>query len=66
MFHRPDPIGGLGLGCPLQVDEGNIETEDITRESSDVGQGVASIGYGEYPVHHRDHLHDICKWRDGL
>ena len=35
----------------LQVDEGYVEAEYVTRETGYVFQCVASVGYGEEPVH---------------
>ena len=46
------PLAGQHLDAFLQIDKGHVEAENVTGESSDVGQGVAGIGDGKDPVHH--------------
>lgn len=47
------PLTGQHLNALLQVDEGNVKAKNITGESSDVSQGIAGVGNGEDPVHHK-------------
>jgi len=47
------PLAGQHLDALLQVDEGDVNAKNVTGESSDVSQGIAGVGDGEDPVHHK-------------
>lgn len=47
---REVPLSGQYLDPLLEVDKGNIKSENITGKSSHVGEGVASISDGKDPV----------------
>ena len=46
------PLTGQDLDAFLEVDEGDVEAEDVAAEACDVGESVAGVGDGEYPVHY--------------
>lgn len=45
------PLPGEDLDTLLKVDEGDIETEDVARETGDISETITSIGNGKQPMH---------------
>lgn len=51
-FPCHSPLSSQDLDTLLEINEGDIETKDVTRETGDISQAVTSIGYSEYPMHY--------------
>lgn len=56
---------GEDLNALLDIDACNVESKDVAREPSDIGQGVAGISDGQDPVHNqRPATMDVSKVSD--
>lgn len=48
-----NPLSGQDLNPFLQVDEGHVKPEDITRKAGDISQTIARVGDGQNPMHNQ-------------
>lgn len=63
---RHAPLSGQDLDSLLEIDEGDVEPENVTGKSGDIGEAVAGVGNGKKPVENQRPTSGSQQWPEQL